>query len=107
MVKRSASPTRSLKSVIIASTGLFPCHNKANFCITASTGFTVWNASWSFAIKAMYVGSMILLFWVIDQMYLSFHLSALLSVKKDSTKATFEGLLLYTASLMARYMAHS
>ena len=43
-VESLASPTRSLKSVIISSTGQFPCRKSANFCMAESMGFTALKA---------------------------------------------------------------
>ena len=61
-----ASPMSSLKSVIISSTGRFPCHNRASFCMAESMGFTALKVSCSFIIKFPKAGNVILLLLVIE-----------------------------------------
>ena len=84
-----ASPTSSLKLVIISSTSQFPCRNKASFCMAESMGFTALKASCSFIIKMLKVGNVILLLLMIDHINCSFHFCASPAVINDSTKAIF------------------
>ena len=102
-----ASPTRSLKSVIISSTGRFPCHNKASFCMAESIGSTALKASCNFVINTPNVGNVILLLLVIECMYCSFHFWASPAVIKDSTKAIFTVSVSYIVLLVFRYTSHS
>ena len=84
-----ASPTSSLKSVIISSTSRFPCHKSASFCMAKSTGFTALKASCNFVMKTLKVGDVILLLLMIERINCSFHFCASPAVIKDSMKAIF------------------